>query len=244
MKPKHALLADTFRSYILSGEWPVNRIIPSELKLCETHSASRATIRKTLETLALDGLIERRKKKGTWVKAFAERPVSWQLKNEWVNYSNSEHMRGEILNTDAVFPDAFKPFFKEFGDSESISRIKLLRTIKSTPFAFANTFIPGKYIDRVVQDFEPVTNNYIYQILERITGRIVAEVQDTYDAILAVGEVADMLKVAPGTPIFYIYRALYDKEKNILQATELHGRPDIQKLKIIHVRESPAPGNR
>lgn len=240
-KPKHTLIADKFRSYILKGKWPVNSIMPSELELCDQFSASRTTIRKALETLSLDGLIERRKKKGTWVKEFKNRPVIWQLKNEIISFSYPEKMTGEIINTETILQDETKPFFKEFGSSESISRIKLLRKFDGVPFAFGHTYIRAEFVDAVRDNFEPETNNFIYQILEQHTGRVVVEVQDTFDAVLAIGEVAQMLEVSPGTPIFYIYRTLYGEDGTLLQATELYARPDIQKLKIIHIKEKIDP---
>ncbi|MDP9421828.1 MAG: UTRA domain-containing protein [Pseudomonadota bacterium] len=61
---------------ILSGKWPAGTRVPAELQLTDHYATSRMTVNKALQSLASEGLIERKTKTGSVVTARArERPV-------------------------------------------------------------------------------------------------------------------------------------------------------------------------
>jgi len=61
---------------ILDGSWQAGASIPTETRLVQRYGASRMTINKALHSLAHDGLVERRRKRGTIVAERArEHPV-------------------------------------------------------------------------------------------------------------------------------------------------------------------------
>jgi GntR family histidine utilization transcriptional repressor len=61
------ILAD-IRSRILSGEWPPGHRIPFEHELSAEYSCSRMTVNKAMSELARTGLIERRRRSGSFVR--------------------------------------------------------------------------------------------------------------------------------------------------------------------------------
>lgn len=70
-RSKSATLNQRIRSEIeeriLSGEWPPGHRIPFEHELMEQYGCSRMTVNKVLTTLAENGLIERRRRAGSFV---------------------------------------------------------------------------------------------------------------------------------------------------------------------------------
>lgn len=62
-------IADSLRRAIESGEYPAGKVLPSEADLGSTHRVSRVTIRKALEELRADGLVESRQGFGWMVAA-------------------------------------------------------------------------------------------------------------------------------------------------------------------------------
>jgi GntR family transcriptional regulator, histidine utilization repressor len=65
--PLHARILADVRSRILSGEWPPGHRIPFEHEFVESYNCSRMTVNKALSRLAAAGLIERRRKSGSFV---------------------------------------------------------------------------------------------------------------------------------------------------------------------------------
>lgn len=61
---------------ILSGDWPAGTRIPPELVLTDHYNTARMTVTKAIQSLATEGLVQRRPKVGTVVTERArERPV-------------------------------------------------------------------------------------------------------------------------------------------------------------------------
>lgn len=68
-------IAESLRRRIASGEYGEGQVLPSEATLGKTHGASRVTIRKALEVLRSEGLVESRQGFG-WMVATEPFPQS------------------------------------------------------------------------------------------------------------------------------------------------------------------------
>jgi GntR family histidine utilization transcriptional repressor len=68
----HGRILAALEARILSGDWPPGHRIPSEHELTGTYDCSRMTVNKVLTQLVHAGLIERRRKAGSFVR----RPLS------------------------------------------------------------------------------------------------------------------------------------------------------------------------
>lgn len=67
--PRYMALAETLRTRIARGEYPVGGLLPTEHTLCEDFEVSRHTVREALRILSEAGLIARRRGSGTIVTA-------------------------------------------------------------------------------------------------------------------------------------------------------------------------------
>ena len=92
---------------ILDGSWPSGAKIPAETELTLRYGASRMTVNKALHSLAHDGLVERRRKRGTVVAERAqEHPVFeiWdvaaEVRRTGASYRYSVHER-ELISGDS-----------------------------------------------------------------------------------------------------------------------------------------------
>ena len=68
---RYRSIADAVRARIAGGEFVPGRVLPSESELSETYAASRVTIRRALETLRSEGIVESRQGFGWLVLTFA-----------------------------------------------------------------------------------------------------------------------------------------------------------------------------
>ena len=65
--PYYIQLMDILKEKIQSGEWTSGTQIPGEQDLCELYGVSRTVVRQALGELELEGVINRRKGKGTFI---------------------------------------------------------------------------------------------------------------------------------------------------------------------------------
>lgn len=65
---RYAAVAAALRQRIVDGEWPPGSALPAEDRLATEHGVALGTLRRALELLAKQGLIERRHGRGTFVR--------------------------------------------------------------------------------------------------------------------------------------------------------------------------------
>ncbi|MEW6262083.1 MAG: GntR family transcriptional regulator [Thermodesulfobacteriota bacterium] len=234
----HRTLTDSFRSYILQGTWSVGGLIPSEQELCARFSTSRTTVRKALENLALEGYIQRRPGKGTWVREFENAREIWRVAGITADYPFPEHVRTEILSSEHVPADSTDPLFQGFQNGEILAKLRVLRSLKGTPLALADIYLQSQDGERVMKSFRSGEDIYLFTVLERETGRRAKEVHDTIDCRLAIGDVARLLNVADGMPLLFMTRLLLDDDGSPVESVRTYFRPDLHRVRIVRVRET------
>lgn len=69
MAPKYQAIADDLRRRVTSGEFAAGRLLPSESELGRAYAASRVTVRRALELLRDEGLVDARQGFGWFVAA-------------------------------------------------------------------------------------------------------------------------------------------------------------------------------
>ena len=74
--PRYLRLAKTFAERIKSGDLPPGDALPPERRIAEMFGVSRVTVRRALERLAADGLIDQRQGSGTYVTQRLQQPLS------------------------------------------------------------------------------------------------------------------------------------------------------------------------
>ena len=72
-EPLYAYLADQLRSKISCGAWGDGEQIPTEEQLCQEFNMSRTTVRRALDLLVNEKLLEKKRPKGTFVRSAEER---------------------------------------------------------------------------------------------------------------------------------------------------------------------------
>ncbi|MBF9033262.1 GntR family transcriptional regulator [Rhodobacterales bacterium HKCCE2091] len=80
---RYLQLASLFRRRIESGEWAVGAQIPTVDTLAKQCGVANMTVRQALDILEQDGLIERFRAKGTFVRAQPSRDLWCEVQTDW-----------------------------------------------------------------------------------------------------------------------------------------------------------------
>jgi GntR family transcriptional regulator len=235
-KALYRVLAAQLQGYIQNGYWVVGHIIPTETQICEQFSVSRSTVRKTLEYLTQNGYLERRAGKGTWAVDYYQSEETWVVDGLSTFYPYPDLVHVEIFSQETLVNDRSDPLLAAFESEKLLSRIKMIRWLEQTPLNLAHIYMRAQDAEKVLAELNPQSDIYLYKILERLTGKTVSYVQETYEAVLAVGEIADRLKIAAGSPLMLANRLVFDEKGILLLGTRLHMRTDIQKMEMSRKR--------
>lgn len=139
-RPKHAQLRD--RLLEMATELGPDKAIPSERDLMTTYDVSRATVRKAIDGLIMDGLLRRVHGKGT----FVQRP-RLESRLHLASFSQDMRRRGRtpstrLLGVDQV--EAPTDVAAAFGieDGDLVWRIERVRLADDQPIALEHSWYP------------------------------------------------------------------------------------------------------
>ena len=88
--PRYYQLKEIINEGIISGEWGIGDLIPSENQLCKTYGVSRNTAQRALDELVHEGILTRRQGVGTFVTA----PRIEQALSEFYSFSDAVSAHG------------------------------------------------------------------------------------------------------------------------------------------------------
>jgi GntR family transcriptional regulator, frlABCD operon transcriptional regulator len=94
-QPLYRQIRQMLKNDIEQGKYKPDEQIPTEAELCETYKVSRITIRKAIEDLAVEGILTRIPRRGTFV-------TSKKFQNELLSvsgFSEFSHQLGMIPNS-------------------------------------------------------------------------------------------------------------------------------------------------
>lgn len=190
-----------------AGEFPAGRLLPSESELGKAYDASRVTIRKALETLRDDGLVDSRQGFGWFAAGDPVRQMLGRLGTleEQLEASGASAER-HIL--DFGFVKAPRRAREVLGD-DTVLRVRRLNMADGEPFARVTVWAPerlGHGLSRA-----DVEQSSFYDLLPMEVGGAT----QTIGATGASAADAALLDVPPGSPVLRCERITSDR----------HGRP-------------------
>ncbi|MCK9287964.1 MAG: GntR family transcriptional regulator [Sphaerochaetaceae bacterium] len=202
---------------IISGLWPEDVMIPTELELCKIHNVSRITVRRALEEMVKLGYIRRTRGRGSFVNGSkrnseyskglisqdgleVEKPIRQQLLELNVHAKDSEitrHMQG---------------LFKH--DGESIYQFRVLRYIEDQPYSIVS-FFTTESIGVGLKDMDITQHNFI-ELYNTLTGKQITKMSRNISAIIPDDSICDILKVPHGSAHLWIKSSAHLNNHDII----------------------------
>jgi GntR family transcriptional regulator len=197
-------IASDLRSRLEAGEYAAGRLLPSEATLSAQYSASRVTVRKALEHLRSDGLVDSRQGFGWFVSGDAVRqPLARLATIE--SQLTSEGRRSERRILDFGEVDAPADAALVLGASR-VLRVHRLNLADDEPFARVTVWCPAELAGGLTR--EQLAEQSFYELLPLELGgatqTIAAGAADPVDA--------DLLQIPQGAPVLMCTRTTRDRE--------------------------------
>ncbi len=200
--PYYVQVKDVIRTRIKNSTWSSGDRLPSEAELCEMFGVSRTVIRQALQDLIHEGLIKRRKGKGSFV---APAKISEQLVQKLTGFYQ-DMVEQNLQPVTQVLEQTITPAADEIADhlgiahGTSVIKIVRLRSVQNTPIVLVTTFLPYALCPQLSED--DLSNQSLYALLESRYKLYIARGRRTIQAVLAEGQEAKLLEVQKGAPLF------------------------------------------
>jgi GntR family transcriptional regulator len=189
-------IADGLRQRIVAGQLTSGQLLPSEAALSAEHDASRVTIRKALELLRAEGLVESRQGFGWSVAAALRQPLAGLVTIEEQLASLGKASQRRVL--DFRFVDAPPAVAAALG--ERVLEVRRLNLADGKPFARVTVWCREDLAAPLSK--AAVEQSSFYELLaEQPVGAT-----QTIGAGAMAADDAELLEVAPDSPALVVRR--------------------------------------
>ncbi len=217
---------------IARGVPAMGEALPGELRLAEDYGVSRVTIRRALEALEAQGLVERRVGSGTVVCKRPGDGVSMSadlatLMPQLLEMGQKTTAR--LLDFSYGAPAPAVAAALRLGSGDRVQRAVRVRFIEGKPFSHLTTHVPAD----IAQSYSEadLANTPLLRLMER-GGVRVEHASQQVSATLAAPQVADALEVQVGAPLISLTRVVRDASGRGVEHLHALYRPDRFRLEM------------
>lgn len=209
--PLYFQLYSILKRSILDGTLSKGARMPTEQELAESFSVSRITAKRAMDELAAEGLVERRRGKGTHVVyEYRRQPVKAPLVGMLQEIeSMARHSDVDVLECSRQRPPA--QIREELGvaEGETVQCMIRVRSESGKPFGYYESWTIGlkKAITKAELKKKPRLEIF------REQGLVLTRVTQTISAVAANAVQAAALDVEPESPLLSITRRSYSETK-------------------------------
>jgi GntR family transcriptional regulator len=202
--PYYIQLIDLLKGKIGRGEWKPGDQILSEPELCETYGVSRTVVRQALREVELEGLVVRRKGKGTYV---AEPKIDESLAQKLTGFYHDMIERGltpvtQVLSQVVTRVPKKVLEYLDLPPDTQVVELQRLRSVNNEPIVLVTSYLPYDLCPKVADtDF---TNQSLYAFLESECGLLIASGKRYIEAVNATESEAELLQVEPGAALILL----------------------------------------
>lgn len=226
--PRHAQISQHLREAIEQNVYEPREKLPSEKELAEQFDVSRITVRRALQTLENEHLIQRSQGRGSFVCD----PDSGQPALELTDFTEDMSLAGRQATSQVLKKELFPAsqriaFALGIEEGTKVVELTRLRLADGQPIALDKTYLPAFYAQLL--EGENLEEQTIYEILETKYDITIQRGCIKIKAAALDSEWAQHLEMDPGAPVLQVERVSYTiQEKPIYYQIRFNNSNKIQ----------------
>lgn len=233
--PYYLQLMNLLRAKI-NAVWKPGDQIPGEQELCAEYGVSRTVVRQTLRELELEGLIYRRKGKGTFV---SEPKINESLVQRLTGFYQDMVERGlkprtRVLKNALTTASRKVARYLEIQEGSRVVELKRLRYVNDVPIQLVTSYLPYDLVPGLTE--VDLTNRSLYEFLEHEMGLFITRGRRTIEAVSANDEEAKLLDVPRGAPMVMLDSVSYLADGRVVEYYHAVHRGDRSRFEVELVR--------
>lgn len=206
-QPLYAQVKRVLTERILSGIWAPGRALPNEFQLAEELGVSQGTVRKALDALAGEHLVERHQGRGTFVARHTSDNVHFRF-FQLYGASGRIHPESRDVQIAVDEPNGRERAALALSPETRVIRILRTRTHEDRPIIDERISLSeALFADLLNRETIP---NTLYDLYQTDFGITVARVEENLRAVAAGENTARRLTCQAGAPLLAIERIAFD----------------------------------
>ncbi len=198
--PLYAQIVTRLQQDIENGAFHQTRRLPTEVELAQRYNVSRITIRRSVDELVAQGLVEKKQGKGTFL---CTKKISRHLDTGPIGFTEMCEANGlvpsaKLLEAGICCPESAETRqMLQLPEGGKAVKIRRLRCADGKPLALEESFYPLEYSDLLSIDLEKQST---YQYLRDVRGIELRSTTIRLSIVRADAKLAKLLQVARNTP--------------------------------------------
>lgn len=199
----------------IGGEWPAGMRLAPEPELARSLGVSRPTIRHALMLAEREGLVSRKRAKGTFIEAGAA-VTSQKVTGSFVHLLRfDKRISVQVLPASQrgdLVPELMSRVAQlGFADAGRIRRKVLL---EGAPLAYMENFVDKRVSEKL--DVTRLSRTPLVALVEKTLKTKIATAREEIEAAIATPYLAHILEVGPGTPLLRVQRVYFQKDGQVI----------------------------
>jgi len=206
---RYIQLAGLFRRRIEAGQWAPDQQMPTVDELAAEFGVARATVRRALDILGSEGLIERYRARGTFVRASQRQQLWCEVATDWSGLlAAREHAIIELISDERGTQPASVPH--SIGTlAPSYRRLRRRHSRHGAPFLLAELYIDERLSARVSK--KDLQTKTALRLVADIPGLKIKDARQTLTIGTADVEASQRLDLALNAPLAIVHRSVADR---------------------------------
>jgi GntR family transcriptional regulator len=223
--PLFQRMAALLRTRIHNRYWDAGAAIPSEQELATAYGLSNGTVRRAVEELVAEGLLERRQGSGTYVR----RPHLGGLPIRFFEVPASTHgtiPESRILALESVRAPRRAAEVLGLAARAAVVRVNRLRVWSEDFVILEQIYLPGDLFEPLLAIPRKEIGTLLYPFYESRFGVVVKAAEDELSVQTADAGIARQLRIETGAPIVTIERTATTFDGRAIEWRMSYGRAD------------------
>ncbi|MES2510045.1 MAG: GntR family transcriptional regulator [Pseudomonadota bacterium] len=205
---RYAALAAALKARVVDGEWPPGSALPAEQTLAAEHGVALGTLRRALELMAEQGLIERIHGRGTFVRAGMTGATMMRFFR--FGEGTGEVPASRIVSRQQLVAPADVARRLGLPRGDVALRLLRVRSLSGQPCMFEEIWLPLPLFAPLADSDTAAWGDLLYPLFaERCGVHVHRAVDEIGFAALTAGQ-ARHLALAAGHPCALVSRSAYD----------------------------------
>lgn len=215
-------LAQLLRSEIARGAWPAGTRLPTELQLAEQYQVSVITVQRALRELEDEGLIERYRGRGTFVRENVTFVPAMNPQSALEHMFSEEFEAGtEILDKKLV--DTPPHLVERFGSPKVFEICRVARS-EGRPWSYSVHHVLPEFGKQMT--LAQLRRYPMFRILREQFGLGLRNVEIHLESVTAPLRITELLEIEPLAPVLLFRGALYAIDGRLVHTPEIWFRGD------------------
>ncbi|WP_072681150.1 GntR family transcriptional regulator [Arcobacter sp. LA11] len=212
----------------ISENYEPGELLPSELKIEKEYEVSRITVRKAIELLERENILERKQGSGTFVK---EQKILYDA-NSIGSLTQRLSKQNHKLTTKSISFEIIEEdhYVKELLQCDTLLCIKRFRELNGVPFALMRNYLDLKRVPNLEEKFNIES---LYTFLKDEYSIEFYNAEETVEAKDATKEESLKLGIKENASLLSLHRLSFDKNNKPVEYSDIVIKADMYKHKII-----------